>query len=126
MQKINKADVLKYKALQKAIEQNKLRIYVNYDKLNRAGSPVYNPWEVLLPILTPVLLGILLIVYVGVLFGLFFIIIMILLYIHYIKKKLYHFLIKRCKDKISSSLQDFEELWNYGGFVLVNAQDKKI
>ena len=43
----NRADQLAYHALQKAIEQDKLRIYLDYGKVNRPLSPVYDPWETL-------------------------------------------------------------------------------
>ena len=85
----NRADNMTYKALQKAIEQNKLRLYLDYAKINRPGSPIYNPWECLLPILIPLFLGLILILSVGVLFGLLFIIAMTMLYTVYFKKKIY-------------------------------------
>ena len=59
--KPSKADTLIYKALNRAIENDRLRIYLDYGKINRPGSPVYDPWECLLPILVPVLVGLLLI-----------------------------------------------------------------
>lgn len=64
--KPSKADMLIYKALNRAIENDRLRIYLDYGKINRPGSPVYDPWECLLPILVPVLVGLLLIFSVGV------------------------------------------------------------
>lgn len=76
----NRADQLAYHALQKAIEQDKLRIYLDYGKVNRPLSPVYDPWETLLPILIPILIGLIFIVAVGVIFGLLFIVGMIFVY----------------------------------------------
>ena len=58
----NKADALVYKALQKAIEQDRLRVYLDYARINRPQSPVYDPWECLLPVLVPVIIGLLLII----------------------------------------------------------------
>lgn len=123
---VNKADKLIYSALKKAIEQNKLRIYVDYSKINKPNSPVYNPWECLLPILIPVLLGLILIVFAGILFGLLFIIGMILIYDNVIKKRLHQKLIARTKDYIVSNYTNCCELWNFGGLVLVNVENKKI
>lgn len=122
----NKADLLTYKALQKAVEQNKLRIYMDYGRINRPQSPIYNPWESLLPILIPVFIGLLLILYVGVIFGLFFITAMILVYSSYFKKKLYHKVIEKTKAYIISNYDNCEKLWNFGGVVFVNADNKKI
>lgn len=124
--KHSRADSLTFHALQKAVEQDKLRIYLDYGKINRPGSPIYNPWECLLPILLPVLLGLILIVSVGVLFGLLFIVAMIMIYSAYFKKKLYRIVIERTKKYLVSGLDNCEQLWNFGGIVLVNAENKKI
>ena len=122
----NRADNMTYKALQKAIEQNKLRLYLDYAKINRPGSPIYNPWECLLPILIPLFLGLILILSVGVLFGLLFIIAMTMLYTVYFKKKIYKKIIERTKKYIIQSYDNCEHLWNFGGIVLVNAENKKL
>lgn len=123
---LNKADRLIYNALRKAIEQDKLRIYLDYGKINRPNSPVYNPWECLLPILIPVLLGLILIVFAGILFGLLFIIGMVLIYDNVVKKRLHQKLISRTKDFIVSDYSNFYDLWDFGGLVLVNVENKKL
>lgn len=124
--KPSKADLLIYKALNTAIEKDRLRIYLDYGKINRPGAPVYDPWECLLPILVPVLIGLLLIVSVGVIFGLFFIVAMNLLYSTYFKKKVYRRLIERTKNYITQSFENCDSLWNFGGLVFVNAGNKKL
>lgn len=121
----NRADKLTYHALQKAISQDKLRIYLDYGKINKPQSPVYNPWECLLPILVPILVGLILIVSVGIIFGLLFIIAMIIVYSSYIKKKLYHRIIERTKSLLVSNYNNCQELWDFGGLVLVNSENKK-
>ena len=85
--KPNKAERLIYKALQTAIKEDKLRLYLDYGKINRPGSPVYAPWENLLPLLVPAILGLLLILAAGVVFGLLFIVAGIMVYSTYFKKK---------------------------------------
>ena len=79
MSKPSKADLLIYKALNKAIEKDQLRIYLDYGKINRPGSPVYDAWENLLPVLTPVLPGLMFILSVSVIFGLSFMIALIMM-----------------------------------------------
>lgn len=123
--KPNKAEQLMYKALNRAIQADDLRIYLDYGKINRPGSPVYDPWENLLPVLTPVIIGLILILSAGVLFGLMFIIAMLMIYTSYFKKKLYHRLIERTKAYITTDYQHCQELWDFGGLVFVNAHNKK-
>lgn len=122
----SRADLMKFHALKRAVEQDKLRIYLDYGKVNRPLSPVYDPWECLLPILVPTLIGLLLIICVGVIFGLLFIIGMIFVYTTYFKKKIYRRLIERTKRYLTSNYQNCQELWDFGGIVLVNAEDKAV
>ena len=122
----NKADLLVYKALKTAISQDKLRIYLDYGKINRPQSPVYDPWKSLLPILVPVLIGLALIIGVGVIFGLLFIGVMIEVFSVYFKKKIYRRLIERTKAYLVSGYENCEKLWEWGGIVLVNADNKTI
>lgn len=124
--KHSRADSLTFHALQKAVEQDKLRIYLDYGKINRPGSPIYNPWESLLPILIPVMVGLILIISSGVLFGLLFIIAMVMIYSVYFKKKLYKYVIERTKKYLVSNIDNCEQLWKFGGIVLVNAENKKL
>lgn len=126
LKKPSKADKLIYKALKKAVELDKLRIYLDYGKINRPLSPVYDPWECLLPILVPVMIGLALILSVGVFFGLAFIVAMILVYSTYFKKKVYRHLIERTKNYLTRDYSNCEKLWNFGGIVLVNAKNKKL
>lgn len=121
----NRADMLTFHALQKAVETDKLRVYLDYGKVNRPLSPIYNPWECLLPILIPVLISLLLIVAVSIVFGLLFMAGMILIYSGMVKKKLYQRLIQRAKDYMVSDYEDCCALWEFGGVILVNSDNKK-
>ena len=124
MIKPSKADNLIYKALRTAIEKNQLRLYLDYGKINRPGSPVYDVWENLLPVLTPVIIGLILILTVSIFFGLAFIVAMILVYITYFKKRVDRYLIERTKDYFMQSYDNCVKLWSFGGIVLVNAANK--
>lgn len=123
--RINKADAMAFKALQKAISEDKLHICLINSKINVPGSPVYNPWELLLPILIPVLIGFILIGLVGILLGLAVMIVGILLSSNLIKKKMEHRLLERTKERFTSNYETCNELWDFGGIVLVKVEDKK-
>ena len=122
----NRADILAFNALQRAVEQDKLRLYLDCGRINRPSSPIYNPWENLLPILVPVLIGLLLILTAGVLFGLAFIVEMVFVYSHYFKKKQERKVIERAKQYLISDIEKCNEIWDFGGLVLVNADNKKL
>jgi len=123
--RINKADRMIFKALQKAISEDKLQICLINSRLNVVGSPVYNPWETLLPILVPVLLGLILIGLAGILIGLGVMVAGILLSSNLVKKKMEHRLYERTKSFFISDYESCNQLWEYGGIVLVKSDDKK-
>lgn len=123
---INRAEELIFSALQKAVAEDKLRICLLTGQINRPSSPVYNPWEVLLPTLVPVLLGLVLILTVSPMFGLLFMAALILASTHIIKKKLDARLLQRTKDFMLSSLENCQKIWDFGGVVLVCRQNKNL
>ena len=126
VKRINKADRLTFKALQKAIENQELQIALISSKINIPSSPVYNPWEVLLPTLIPALLGLILIALVGIIFGLLFMIAGIMLSSNVVKKKMEQRLFERTKAYFISDYNACNELWNFGGIVLINSANKKL
>ena len=123
--RISKADILVFKAMQKAIEDNKLQICLINSKINIPGSPVYNPWEMLWPILAPVLLGLVLIGLVGVLLGLAVMVGGIILSSNVVNKKIEQRLYERAKNFFIYDYNSCNLLWEFGGIVLVNANDKR-
>ncbi len=123
--RMNKADSLVFKALQKAIAEDKVHICLINSKINVPGSPVYNPWEVLLPILCPVLLGLLIIWLVGILWGLVVMIAGIMLSSNFVKKKMEQRLWERAKKMLIRDYASCCDLWSFGGIVLIKTDDKK-
>lgn len=124
--KTNKADLLIYKALNKALQEEKIKLYIDFSKINRPGSPIYDPWETLLPILVPSIIGIILILTDNILCGLLFMVGMIIIYINYFKKKIYKEILDKAKHSITQDYESCEKLWNFGGIVFVNSENKKI
>lgn len=123
--RINKADRLVFRALQKAVDEDKLHICLINSKINVPGSPVYNPWEILLPVLVPVLAGLLLIWLAGILWGLVFMTAGIVLSSNLVKKEMERRLLNRTKTMFVADYDSCCTLWNFGGIVLVKADDKK-
>ena len=78
-----------------------------------------------MPILIPVLIGFILIGLVGILLGLAVMIAGILLSSNLIKNKMEHRLLERTKERFISNYEACNELWDFGGIVLVKVDDKK-
>ncbi len=126
MKQLNKADVLIYKAFKTALDKNLLSLYLISSKLNRPNSPVYNPWENLLPLLIPLIIGVILILMVGAFFGLAFIVGIVLVYNYYFKKIIDKRLLERTKKYVTIDFNHCQELWEFGGLVLATKENKKI
>ncbi|MCQ2741403.1 MAG: hypothetical protein MJ210_04740 [Alphaproteobacteria bacterium] len=123
--RINKADFLVYKALQRAFDEDMLHLCLINSKVNVPGSPIYNPWEMLLPTLCPLAIGLFLIWIVGILWGLVFMVAGLLLSANVVKRKMEQRLFERAKKMIVSDYESCCNLWDFGGIVLVKAEDKK-
>ena len=123
--RINKADRMIYKALCKAIAEEKIHLYLISSKVNVPGSPIYNPWECLLPILVPVLLGLILIWAAGIITGLGLMIAGIVFSSNFVKKKLESRLFERAMAKVNADYENFNDLWEFGGLVLALSADKQ-
>ena len=126
MSRPNRAEQLIYKAFKKALEQNLLYIYLDTDKMNRPNSPIYNPWENLLPLLLPVIIGLALILSKSVFYGLAFIIGTIILYKFGIRHLISKILLKRAKKYLTQDFRHCEKLWKFGGLVLAAAANRKV
>ena len=122
--RINKADKMAFKALQTAVENGDLQIALINSKINIPSSPVYNPWETLLPTLVPTMLGLFLIWLVGIIFGLLFMTAGIMLSSNLVKKKMEQRLFERSKKYLISDFGACNELWDFGGVVLINSSNK--
>ena len=126
MARPTKQDLLIYKALRRAIDEDLLRVYLDYSRVSRPTSPVYDPWECLMPILLPVLFGLFLMIAVNLLFGLIIIAASILLYTTYVRKKLHKRLIARTKYLLARDYRSMVDFWKFGGLILVNRDNRKI
>lgn len=123
--RVNKANLMVFKALQRALADDKIHLCLISSKINVPGSPIYNPWESLLPILFSVLTGLVLIWAVGILSGIILMTLGVFLTSSIIHKYLEHCLLKRALKIMTSDYKSCCELWNFGGVVLVKTDDKQ-
>ena len=118
--KVNKADLLKFKALIKALDSDKIKFIVDYNVLHRPGSPVYNPWDALLPLLFIVLISLSVIFSCGAYIGLLTLVIGFIIYIYIIKKILTKFLKNKVQKYMVKNPVNWNKIWDFGGVVLVS------
>ncbi|MCK5296223.1 MAG: hypothetical protein KAJ75_04975 [Alphaproteobacteria bacterium] len=121
-----RVDKLHYKALKIAIETGQVKL-VTLDKLlNCAGSPVYNPWDNLMPLLVPILLGLAVLVLIGVIWGLVVMLSGLVVYVLYFRSHIAQTINHRAVLMAISSYESWLSLWKNEGIAVVMSHDSKI
>ncbi len=121
---ITKADLLTYRALQKALNMGRVNLLINYHHLNRQGCPIYDIWENLLPILFPCVFSLAVMITVGLLTGIIVLLFSVILYVYFIKAYLEQKLKEKAFKYITASVENLVELWKFGGIELVFSLSK--
>lgn len=121
---INKADILKFKALIKALDSEKVKFVVDYNVLHKPGSPIYNPWDALLPLLVLVVGSLFIMLLEGAYIGLFALVIGFLLYIYGVKKLLTKYLRKKAQKYMVKNPLCWNKIWDFGGVALMSTSSK--
>ena len=112
-------------ALQAAHRANRIDLFIVFDKLNRQGSPVFNPWDNLAPLLILMLGSLAVLLSLGVIAGIVCMTLAIPVYIFFIRfwvvQRLRHRLIRLALHDV----RHFQACWRFGGFALVLVNSKE-
>jgi len=117
---INRRDLLMYNAMVKAIEQKMVRVAINFGVLNKVGSPVYNPWENLLPILSPLILGLVMMFMSGIIGGMVIMLLGLMLYGMFFKTVVSAILENRTVAYITKNYEQWQTIWDMGGITVLS------
>jgi len=107
----NRQDELVFKALKKAYLAGKIEILTDMGVLNRYGSPVYNPWQNILPIIALSLLGLSVIFCMNVFYGLITIIIGFFVQQIYVKTVVEKIVRDKVLDIMFRNIGNFQYIW---------------
>ncbi|MCQ2966320.1 MAG: hypothetical protein MJ250_06250 [Alphaproteobacteria bacterium] len=115
----SRQDQLIFQGLQRAIVENKAFIKINVHQLNKIGSPVFNPWENVLPMLIVVTLAIATMYIVNLTMGMLMLVVLCLIDIIIIPIILEPIITNRLVRRIVPKIEKFLVAWYYGGFKIV-------
>ena len=107
----NRQDELIFKALKKAYLSGKIEILTDMGILNRYGSPVYNPWQNILPIIILSMLGLAVIFCMNVFYGLITIIIGFFVQQIYVRTVVEKIVRDKVLDIMFRNLGNFKYIW---------------
>lgn len=116
-------DMIIFQGLQRALVEKKAYIKINFRKLNRFGSPFFNPWENVLPMLFILAVSLFFMFTRNLMIGTSVLTVLSLAYAFLMPYFLEPFMQNRVTKRIVSRIEKFLIAWRYGGISIVLAAD---
>ncbi len=116
-------DQLIFQGLQRAVVENKAYIRINFRLLNRRGSPFFNPWENVLPLLVLLTISLIVMALESLIVGTALLLVLSLAYAFLMPFLLEPVMQNRVVKRIVPRIERFLIAWRYGGIVLVLTAD---
>jgi len=122
----NRQDELVFKALKKAYLSGKIEILTDMGILNRYGSPVYNPWQNIMPIVALSLLGLAVIFCMNVFYGLITIIIGFFVQQIYVRTVVEKIVRDKVLDIMFRNMGNFQYIWQMKVITIVMKDNSSV
>lgn len=116
-------DQLIFQGLQKALVENKAFVKINFRHLNRRGSPFFNPWENILPLLVMLILSLIVMVIDTLVMGTILLTVFSLIYALMFPYLMEPIMKNRVMKRIVPRIEKFLVAWRHGGLVLILTAD---
>jgi len=114
-----------YGRLIESYEADRISIYVDFDRLNAPKSPVFSPWENVVPLLIVFLLAIAAMLLLDLLFGIAAMLLGVIFYMFLVRPWISQRVYRRAIDAATGNLHNWIILWKLGGLVItLNYMDK--
>ena len=115
----DKASLILYDALIKAIKREKIAIVVDVDWIDRVKSPLFNPWETVFPLIVILVISLIIMLFSGLLTGTSVMLVGLISWRVLSKPIMEKKIEKRLINYISISYANWQKMWKFGGFILV-------
>lgn len=119
-------DLLIFQGLQRALVDNKAFVKIDFKALNRIGSPFFNPWENVVPLLAILTLSLASMVVNSLMTGTIVLTVLILGYAFLMPFFLEPFMQNRVVKRIVPRIEKFLIAWRYGGFSICLSADARV
>ena len=113
-----KRDRALYARLVESYHADRIGIFVDFDRLNRPRSPVWDPWENVGPLLLILIGSLALMFFVHLLVGTGVMVLGVLLYLFLVRPWIAQRLYRRAIDAATDNLHNWNILWKLGGLVI--------
>lgn len=121
MAKVKDSDRILHDRLRLANERNLLLIFIDPKILGAARSPVFNPWESVVPLLGLLLLGLFMLLAAGMIVGTVVLVLAVLVQVFVVRSWAEQRLRRRVTLHVLHSATELDRLWSQGGLMLAMA-----
>lgn len=121
----SREEQLIFQGLQRALVEGKARIQINFKLLNRSGSPFFNPWENILPLLAILVISLTVMFIEGLGIGTIVLALLSVVYALLMPFLLKPVMLNRVVKRIIPRIERFLLAWRYGGIVIVLTADQR-
>lgn len=118
MARISAHDKLLHARLRAAHERNVISIYTDFQRLNTPGSPVFNPWESVMPLLGMLLFAVVIMLLGGILIGMAALAFALVAYAVIVRQWLARQVYQRTVIMLMVDAKSFQSVWDHGGVIL--------
>lgn len=119
-------DLLIFQGLQRAIVEKKAFIKIDFKALNKIGSPFFNPWENVLPLLVILTLSLVSMIVNNLMTGTIVLTVLVLGYAFLMPFFLEPFMQNRVVKRVVPRIEKFLIAWRYGGFSICLSADARV
>lgn len=122
---INRADILKFNAIKKALLEGRVLLLIDFGLLNHKKSPFFNPWENLIPLLLVTIFS-LIMMFSSLLAGILILLAGIIGYLKIFPIVMKDFMKQRVLLFLTKSIEDWDKCWSIKGITLVASDNPRI
>lgn len=122
---VNKADILKYKAIRTALLEEKAELWINFRLLNNRHSPCFDPWENVLPLVFTAVFSLIIMFSANVMLGMLFLFLGMIGYLKFFPIIMKNVMKQRVLLKLTKNINEFEKLWALKGIVIFDTDNPR-
>ena len=113
-----KRDRALYARLVESYQADRISVFVDFDRLNHPRSPIWNPWENVVPLLLTLVASITIMFTIDLLLGTAVMVLGVFLYLFIIRPWISQRVYRRALEAAMDNLHNWNILWKQGGLVI--------
>lgn len=114
-------ELIHHKTICRAHAAGKIKLITNFETLNKSGSPVFNPWDNVLPLLGLIFLGLAILLFQGVIMGTVALVIVVAIFVVMVRPWIAAKLQKRTAEYMLADVENWRRIWKIGGVAMIRS-----